>query len=85
MEPSYRVNAHRDQLSPGKDVFAVLLEAMVAKWQDDTLTHSELVAWIRSQPRHPDKGTPLLRPDRSPGEHAADLISFRFVVVAADG
>ena len=76
MEPSYRVNAHRDQLSPGNDVFADLLKAAMAKWQDATLTHSELVGWIRSQP---------LSRDTSPESLADALILQGYFLAATDG
>lgn len=84
MEPSYRVNTDRDLLPPGKDIFVDLHKAAMAKWHA-TLTHSELVGWIRSQPQHPDRGTPLLSRDTSPESLADALIQQGYFLATTDG
>ena len=82
-----KVNTDRLRLQPGKDVRPHVLDAAKAKWPAGILTCSELVAWIRSDPRHSESGTWLfgLKDPRSgtPEEIARNLIDEQYFVAAA--
>ena len=85
--PELKVNTDRCRLR-GKDVRPYVLEAAKAKWPaGQALTCSELVAWIRSDPRHPESGSwvfGLKDPrTRTPEEIAKNLIDLEYFVAAA--